>query len=141
MPRQYSRNRRVGDLVQRELANMIQKELGDAQLGLITVSNADVSPDLKYAKIYVTSLGNDIEAEVVIKALNDLAGHFRHELAKVLRLRVVPKLAFQYDSSIERARHLTTLIDSLHKDDNNPSESGEPDGQVNHGEHGGNGED
>ena len=129
MPRQYSRNRRVGDLVQRELANMIQKELGDGQLGLITVSNVDLSPDLKYAKIYVTSLGKDIEPDVVVKTLNDLAGHFRHELAKVLRLRVVPKLAFLHDSSIERARHLTSLIDALHNDDNTPPESDEPDGQ------------
>ena len=136
MPRQYSRNRRVGDLVQRELANMIQKELADAQLGLITVSNADVSPDLKYAKIYVTSLGRDIDPDVVVNALNELAGHFRHELSKVLRLRVVPKLSFMYDSSIERARRLTTIIDSLHIDDNSPPESGAPDGQVNHGEHG-----
>ena len=70
MPRQYSRNQRVGDLVQRELARLIQKELGDAHLGLITVSSADVSPDLKFAKIFVTSLGDDINTDAVIRVLN-----------------------------------------------------------------------
>ena len=122
MPRQYNRSQRVGDLVQRELARMIQKELGDAHLGLITVSMADISPDLKFAKIYVTSLGDDINTDAVIRALNDRAGHFRHELAKVLSLRVVPKLAFHYDASIERARRLTNLIDSLHHPDQDDSE-------------------
>jgi len=129
MPRQYSRSQRVGDLVQRELARLIQKELVDAHLGLITISTADISPDLKYAKIYVTSLADDVETDVIIAALNDRAGHFRHELSKVLRLRVVPKLAFQYDISIDRARRLTTLIDSLHSSTASPSENIEPDEQ------------
>ena len=123
MPRQYSRSQRVGDLVQRELARLIQKELGDAHLGLITVSTADISPDLKYAKIYVTSLADDIETSVIIEALNERAGHFRHELSKVLRLRVVPKLTFQYDTSIDRARRLTNLIDSLHNEEIAPLEN------------------
>ena len=122
MPRQYNRSQRVGDLVQRELARMIQKELGDAHLGLITVSMADISPDLKYAKIYITSLGDGVNTDAVVRALNDMAGHFRHELAKVLSLRVVPKLAFHYDASIERARRLTNLIDSLHHPDQDDSE-------------------
>ena len=139
MPRQYSRSQRVGDQVQRELARMIQRELGDAHLGLITVSSADVSPDLKFARIYITTLGDNIDPNEVVAVLNDLAGHFRHELAKVLRLRVVPRLAFSYDGSIERARRLTSLIDSLH-DDNTPPESVEPDDQLKHGDHGGHGE-
>lgn len=129
MPRQFSRNQRVGDLVQRELARMIQQELGDAQLGLITVSHVDISPDLKYAKIFVTSLGNGIEPGMVVKSLNNLSGHFRHELSKILRLRVVPKLAFQYDTSIERARRLTTLIDSLHNDAESPQETTKSDNE------------
>jgi ribosome-binding factor A len=121
MPSQFSRSQRVGDLVQRELARLIQKELGDAHIGLITVSSADISPDLKYAKIYVTCLGDGIETDVVIGTLNEMAGHFRHELAKVLKLRVVPRLAFLYDRSIERARRLTTLIDSLHVEIESPA--------------------
>lgn len=64
-----------------------------------------------------------MSTDVVVRALNDRAGHFRHELAKVLSMRVVPKLSFQYDASIERARHLTTLIDSLHNDDVSPLEN------------------
>jgi ribosome-binding factor A len=121
MPRQFSRSRRVEDLVQRELALLIQKELSDAHLGLITVSGVNISPDLKNAKIYVTSLGDGIEVSQVVKTLNGMSSHFRHELAKVLTLRIVPKLAFEFDSSIERARRLTTLIDSLHRPDEDGS--------------------
>lgn len=121
MPRQFSRSRRVEDLVQRELALLIQKELSDSHLGLITVSGVNISPDLKNAKIYVTSIGDGVEMDQVIKTLNEISGHFRHELAKVLTLRVVPKLTFEFDSSIERARRLTTLIDSLHHPDEGDS--------------------
>jgi len=121
MPRQYSRSRRVEELVQRELARLIQKELSDAHLGLITISAVNISPDLKNAKIYITSIGDGIDVDQIIKTLNEISGHFRHELSKILTLRVVPRLVFEFDSSIERARRLTALIDSLHHPDQNGS--------------------
>ncbi len=113
MPRQFSRSRRVADLVQRELARLIQREIADTHLGLITISAVDVSPDLTNAKIYITSLGADSGMEKVIDVLNEQAGHFRHELAQVLPLRGVPRLEFAFDSSIERGSRLSALIDSL----------------------------
>ena len=115
MPKEYGRNRRVADLIQRELAVLIQREVVDARLGMITISTVDVSPDLKNAKIYVTSLGAEADNEEVIMVLNEHAAHLRHELAKVVVLRGVPKLIFVFDSSIERGSHLTALIDSLNK--------------------------
>lgn len=117
MSKQYGRNRRVADLIQRELAVMIQRELRDAHLGLITVSAVDVSPDLKNARIYVTSLGDTQDTEMVLKRLNEMGGHFRHELAKILPLRGVPKLRFVFDSSIEHGSKLTALIESLQNGD------------------------
>ena len=113
MPRQFGRNRRVADLVQRELAVLLQREITDPQFGLITVSAVDISPDLKYARIFVTCLGGKQQISEVIRTLNDMAGHYRHELARVLTLRSVPRLKFEFDVSIERGRHLSGLIDSL----------------------------
>ena len=117
MPRQYSRSRRIADLVQRELAPLLQRELFDSNVGIITVSAVDISPDLKNARIFITRLGGDQGMPEVVDSLNDKAGHFRHELAKVLVTRSVPKLKFEYDISIERAEHLTGLIDSVSKSD------------------------
>ena len=113
MPRQYGRNRRVADLIQREMAGLLQREMTDPQLGLITVSAVDVSPDLKNAKIYVTAMGGDHEPEKLIRTLNEMNRHYRHELARVLILRSVPSLRFEYDESIQRGKRLSDLIDSL----------------------------
>lgn len=116
MPKQFSRSRRVADLVQKELAGLIQRQITDPRLGMITIASADISPDLKNARVYVTSLGGEANVEELVETLNDMAGHFRYELAQVLSLRVVPKLKFVFDSSIERGSRLSALIDSLHKD-------------------------
>jgi ribosome-binding factor A len=115
MPRQFSRNQRVADLVQRELALLIQREIKDPQLGMVTVSALNLSPDLVNAKVYITSIGNHVDIQVIIDTLNGMSGHFRHELSKILTLRGVPKLSFVYDASIERGSHLSALIDSLKK--------------------------
>lgn len=116
MPKQFSRSRRVAELVQQELARLIQRQITDPRLGMITVANIDISRDLQNAKVFVTSLGGDAKVEELLKTLNDMAGHFRYELSQVLSLRVVPKLKFVFDSSIERGSRLSALIDSLHKD-------------------------
>ena len=114
MPKQFSRSRRVADLVQRELAQLIQREMKNSRLGMLTISTIDISPDLTNAKVYITSLGSDLNMEEIIKELNGMSGHYRHELAHALALRVVPRLTFIYDSSIERGSKLSALIDSLH---------------------------
>ena len=113
MPKQYGRNRRVADVVQRELARLLQREMADSQLGLITISAVDISPDLKNAKIFITALGGTLEPEGVVRILNEMAGHYRHELAGLLTLRSVPSLKFVYDTSIQRGKQLSDLIDSL----------------------------
>ncbi len=113
MPREYGRNRRVADLVQRELAVLLQREVVDARLGMLTISAVDVSPDLNNAKVYVTSLGAEAPSEELILILNEYAAQLRHELAKVIVLRGVPKLRFVFDTSIARGSHLSALIDSL----------------------------
>ena len=113
MPKDYSRHRRVADLIQRDLATLIQREMDSVRFGLITVSLVDVSPDLLNAKVYVTSLSDDIDRGEMLKVLNERAGHFRHQLAQTSTLRTTPKLKFVFDISIEHGTRLTALIDSV----------------------------
>jgi ribosome-binding factor A len=115
MPREYGRNKRVADLVQRELADMIPREETDTGIALLTVSYVDVSPDLSFARVYVTCMDSSKSRDEVVDTLNEFAGHFRHQLSKKLALRIVPRLKFVYDESIERGVHLNALIDSLSK--------------------------
>ena len=115
MAKQFSRSRRVADVIQRELAVILQKELIGSEFGLVTISTVDLSPDLKNAVIYVTSLGDDVNATKLIDSLNDMSGHYRHTLSQLLTTRVTPKLKFKYDVSIQRGSELSALIDSLNK--------------------------
>ena len=113
MPKEFGRNRRVSDLIQRELATLIQREMDNKRFGLITISVVDVSPDLLNARVFVTSLRDDIGKDDMVLALNERAGHFRHELAKNSPLRTTPKLNFVFDSSVEYGSRLSALIDSV----------------------------
>lgn len=121
MAKEFSRSQRVGDQIQKELATIIQMSVRDAGLGLVTISAVDLSTDLSHAKIYVTCLEIDIDStsnrSEILTMLNDNAPQFRHQLSKILTTRIVPKLKFMFDESLEQANRLTGLIDSLHIDE------------------------
>jgi ribosome-binding factor A len=108
----HDRPRRVGEMIQRELAELIRRELADPEIGMITVSDVEVSPDLRQAKVFFTTLANRIPPKQVAKRLADVAGMLRHALAQRLNLRVMPKLMFEYDASVEYGTRLSGLIDS-----------------------------
>lgn len=116
MPKEYGRNRRVAELIQREMAALIQRFIQDNNAGLVTVSSVDVSPDLKNARIFFTCMENRTDILEVENRLNEHAGQFRHELSRNLTMRSVPRISFAYDYSLERANRLRSLIDSLHTD-------------------------
>ncbi len=107
--REYSRVQRLEGQFQRELALLIQEELRDPRLGMVTVSGAKVSRDLAYATIYVTSLGGN--PEEVARILGHAAGKLRHELGRRIRIRTLPQLRFVYDQSLEYGNRMSSLID------------------------------
>ncbi len=111
MPKEFSRTQRVAAQVQRELAQLIQFEVKDPRVGMVTISAVDVSRDLSYAKIYVTVLSVDNDVEKALEGLNKAAGFLRRELGKRLSIRVTPQLTFLYDASIENGANLSALID------------------------------
>lgn len=118
MPKDFSRTRRVAEQIQRELAELIRREVRDPRLGMVTVVGAEVSRDMSHAKVFVTVLDRDeSEREVSVAILNKLGGFLRHALGRSMRLRVIPELHFVYDSSIEKGQNLSALIDSLNRDD------------------------
>lgn len=109
MPKNYSRTQRVADVVHRILARVIREDFKDPRVGMITLSEVEVTPDLKLAKVYVSVLEEAKVAET-IKVLNDAAGFFRSQLADSLHLRVIPKPHFIYDDSVVRATRIDRLI-------------------------------
>lgn len=116
MPREFSRGKRVADLIQRELAILIQMEVKDPRVGMVTVNEVKVSRDLAYGDVYVTMLPEENYQEGV-DILNDAAGFLRSRLAKVLSTRTTPRLRFHYDSTIENGARMSKAINAAIKRD------------------------
>jgi ribosome-binding factor A len=113
MAREYSRTNRFGEVIMRELALMIQREISDPRVGMVTVSHVDVTADLKYAKVYVTRFNgfeSEQDAAECIKGLNSAAGYLRRGLAGRVKLRNIPELQFVYDKSLEHGFKMDDLI-------------------------------
>ena len=116
MPRDFKRSERVSGQLRRELAQMIQREIKDPEVGFVSVSDVEVTRDLAHAKVYVTVFNTD-EAKVSIKALKRAAGFLRTRLGQELRMRNVPQLHFLHDDSVETGQRMDSLIDQAVKSD------------------------
>lgn len=117
MPKDFERTRRIGEQLQRELAIIIQQELRDPRLGMVTISAVEVSKDMAVARVFVTALGENADHKQTVEALQHAAGFLQHELGRRVQLRTIPRLRFTYDESIERGAQLSALIDSAVKSD------------------------
>lgn len=105
-----NRSRRIAELIKRELAQLIVRELRDSKAQNVTLTDAEVAADLSSAKIYFSLLGGSAAAGKAAAALNHAAGFLRHALMRRLALRTVPALRFYFDESVERGARIDTLI-------------------------------
>lgn len=121
----YKRSERVSELVQRKLAEIIQLEVKDPRLPrFVTVSHVAVTDDMAIAKVYITVLGDKSEAHEAVEVLNSAASYLRTVLARSIKLRIVPKLIFAFDETLEYGNRLSRLIDdaNLGLNDNKPTD-------------------
>lgn len=112
----HQRTDRIADLMQRELAQLIQKELREACAGMVTISEVEVSKDLSCAKIYVTVYPVE-HKESSLQTLSRSAGFLRSLLTKRLMLRTVPKLVFYYDDTLDKSDRINQLLNKVLKKD------------------------
>jgi ribosome-binding factor A len=105
---------RVAEQIRQEIIPIVEYELNDSRIGFVTVTDVEVTPDLKLAKIFVSVMpsekDNEKEKEISLQALNHAAGYIRRELGARLRLRYTPQLSFLYDHSIERGNRIEELL-------------------------------
>ncbi|MCE5182891.1 MAG: 30S ribosome-binding factor RbfA [Betaproteobacteria bacterium] len=102
---------RIAEQIQRELAELIQLEIKDPRVGLVTLTGVEVTPDYAHAKVYFTSMKSAEEALKAKAALEHAAGFLRSQLAHRMKLRVTPQLHFIHDTSVEHGVRLSQLID------------------------------
>jgi len=127
----YSRTQRVGDYLQQEVARLVQLELRDPRLKLVSITGVDVSRDLAHAKVFFTQLGVDDKTEGAKSAevLNRASGFIRSEIARASTMRTVPKLHFRFDESVGRGRDMEALLKDVKAADSGlTSEDGERSG-------------
>jgi ribosome-binding factor A len=110
MPQEYSRTLRIGEQIRRELADLIRK-LKDPRVGMVTITDVEVSKDLSHAKIFYTVLGEEEVIRNTQIGLQHAAGFLRRELGRVLKVRITPHLHFFYDETQLRGNRIDQLID------------------------------
>lgn len=104
---------RVNQLIREEISLLLQRELKDPRLGFVTVTEVEVSKDLRQAKVYVSVLGNEEQWAASLKALASARGFIHKWLRDHLDLRVTPALDFRADRSMEHAAHIQSLLKRL----------------------------
>jgi ribosome-binding factor A len=108
---------RVNRLIRQEISELLQRQIKDPRLGgLVSITEVATSPDLKYAKVFVSGMCDEEERKETLSGLAAASGFLRNELARRLRLRHIPELDFRWDDSIERGAHILELIDRVSHD-------------------------
>jgi ribosome-binding factor A len=123
-----NRAQRVTDQIQRDLAELIAREVRDPRVGMVTISGLELTPDYAHAKVFFTVIGSDPEATAA--GLNAAAGHLHNLLFKRLRIHTVPRLAFVHDRSLERGFAIDGLIQRALHGDAAPASTGAGAGQA-----------
>lgn len=106
------RMQKINSLLSEEIANIIP-HLKDPRLGFISLTEVLVSNDLKHAKVFISTFGNEKEKENSVKALNNAKNFIRNSLKKKVTLKYIPELLFFNDNSIERGTRIVNIINSL----------------------------
>jgi ribosome-binding factor A len=127
------RQARVAEMIRRELSEIFLRSTRDPRLAMVTVTNVEVARDFTFAKVFISSLGDAAEKAACLKAVQGASGYLRGQLGKVLELRVVPVLAFRYDTGIESGARMFELLRSEetqygvnHANDDRPADADLP---------------
>lgn len=113
MPKDSRRSQRVADLVRSELSRLVLTEAHDPELHRVTITDVEMPPDLKSARVFFSCLGGEDERVKAVDALRRAAGYLRREVAQRCRLRYAPELHFVSDRSLERGARIEELLQQV----------------------------
>ncbi len=127
MAKDNPRARRLGEQIQRELGELLRRNVKDERIGNVTITAVSVTGDLRTARVYYLVFGKDGPDPKVQRGLESAAGFLRNALSRSLMIRYTPTLSFELDTSIEHGVRLTQLIDSVNKSEDRAA--GTPDSE------------
>ena len=111
------RQRRVADLIQKELADLLQRDAHDPRFEQVSITAVDLTPDLKHARVYFSVLGDESAVQEILRAFEKAAGYLRKKLAARVQLRHMPDLAFSFDNSLSEGDRIERLFRQIAEDD------------------------
>jgi ribosome-binding factor A len=124
------RSERVGELIKAEVSALIQHDLRDPRLGLVSITRVEASPDMRTAKIFFSVLGDEEKKKDTIKVLRGAAGYLRREIAPRLQLRHVPQLFFQFDEAMEHGDKIQRMLLQLEQEEKARAATNPPDQNI-----------
>jgi ribosome-binding factor A len=110
------RAQRVAETIHKEISNLLIKGLKDPRIGFVTITEVDVSPDLRQAKVYYTLMGDAEERTRTQAGLDSSASYIRQQLGRLLRLRYIPDVRFVYDESVDYGHRIDSLLEDVKSD-------------------------
>ena len=111
------RTERVNNLIRQEISQLLWRQVNDPRLAsFISVTRVSTSPDLKHAKVFVSSMGDETSKSEILQGFTAASGFLRRELAERLTLRHIPQLSFHFDDSIQRGAEVLRLIEQVASD-------------------------
>jgi len=111
-----SRPERVAEAIKEEVSRIVRERVSDPRIGFLSVTNVEMSPDLKTAKIFISVLGNKVDREKTFEGLKSAMSFIRGQLGNALDLRYVPEITFVHDKSIERASRVLNIMYKLERE-------------------------
>jgi len=101
---------RLAETIKIEVSKLILEGIKDPRLGFVTITDVEVTDDLRSAKIFVSIMGSEEDVKNSMDVLNRASGYIRGEIGKIVRLRYVPEISFKYDRSIEHGAYISQLL-------------------------------
>ncbi len=128
------RQRRVEELLKEEISRIMQFKMRDPRLGLVTVTDVEVSSDLKHARVFVSIYGGQVQINRSMECLTASAGFVRTTLGHSIKLRYTPEITFVYDESVARAARITQLLNQIAQESQAAPEASREEAQEPHGD-------
>ncbi len=110
----YKRAERVKHLLQEEMSRILQREIKDPRVKLVTVTDVKLTSDLRDAKVFISSLDATADREELLSGLDRATGYIRGELGRRLKLKYIPQITFLVDNSFDQQERILHLIEQIH---------------------------
>ena len=112
-----NRPAKLAGTLKKRISQIIQRELRDPRIGFITITDVDVTPDLRYVRVYFSVLGDEKAKKSAIIGLTRAAGYIRQLIAKDIKLRFVPEIVFKFDETLEQQQRIGELLEWIRRED------------------------